>query len=113
MVKNYNTSKNYKRLKELLDNDYEIVCFTTYDFNEYDKNKKDYHPLITTDVCMAKLLDKNNDFAHYNISCRGTGFMTYWITDSNQKYSFEEMCEMYNIEFIEPSINLDLNNNKE
>ena len=33
----YKTSKDYKRLKELVDNGYRVVCFTTYDWDEgYD-----------------------------------------------------------------------------
>ena len=99
-MRGYRTSKDYKQLRELLDKGYEVVCFTTYDFLRYDGEP--HKPLMTTDVCTAKLLNRDNQYAHYTISCRGTGFLDYWLHGIEYPYSFEEMLELHNIEFIEP-----------
>ncbi|MBO4498785.1 MAG: hypothetical protein J5732_00835 [Bacteroidaceae bacterium] len=98
----YKTSKNYKHLIELLDKGIEVICFYTYIWNEHNKNKPDYEPIIVTDVCMAKLLNKNTLYEHYNISCRGTGFLDYWTKDMPYDYTFEELLEARGIEYIEP-----------
>ena len=99
-MKGYKTSKDYKRLKELLDAGYSVVCFTTYDWRWLELEP--HEPMMVTDVCMARLLERDSEYAHYGISCRGTGFLDYWIHDTNKR-SFEEECELQNIEFIEPN----------
>ena len=103
MVKGYKTSKDYKRLKELLDAGYEVVCFITYDFNYYHRGEKDYEPIMVTDVCMGRLLDKGNKYERYSLFCRGTGFIDYWKVDYDYKYTFEELLEAQKVEFIEPT----------
>ena len=55
---NYITSKDYKHLKELLDSGIVVVGFTTYDFNRFGKDEPDYKPMIVTDVCLIRLIDK-------------------------------------------------------
>ena len=102
MTKGYKTSKDYTRLKELLDAGKEVICFITWDFNEFHKNEPDYHPMMTTDVCMARLDDKGLETENYRLSCRGTGFITYWTRYFKYNYTFEELCEFSNVEFIEP-----------
>lgn len=94
----YKTSKDYKRLKELCDSGYKIVCFTTYDFNENHKGEKDYEEHLITDICRAY---KGSDW--YFITARGIQYGAYW-PDTNRYKSFEEMCEDNNIEFIEPTL---------
>ena len=101
-MKGYKTSKDFKHLKELLDAGKEVVCFITYDFNEHNKEKPDYEPIITTDVCTAKVLSKGTEYEQYTISCRGTGFLNYWKHGFDYKYTFEELCEAQNVEYIEP-----------
>lgn len=100
-MKGYKTSKDYKRLKELLDAGYEVICFITYDFRQYDREP--HEPLLVTDVCRARLLDKGTQYAHYSVSCRGTCFFDYWLEGFDYKYSFLELLEARNIEFIEPT----------
>ena len=98
----YKTSKDYKHLIELLDKGIEVVCFVTYDFNQYHKEKPDYKPLMTNDVCIAKLLYKGGEYEHYTLSCRGTEFLDYWTKGIDYDYTFEEMLESENVEYIEP-----------
>lgn len=100
-MKGYKTSKDYKRLRELLDAGHSVVCFTTYDCEI--RQMTPHEPMMVTDVCMARLLDRDNQYAHYNISCRGVCYVTYWINDTN-KLSFEDVCEREDIEFIEPDL---------
>jgi hypothetical protein len=100
----YKTSRDYKRLRELLDAGYEVVCFTTYDFNRYHKNEPNYHPVMTTDVCRAKLVKGSKpEYDKYLIGVRGCTFIDYWINVDITKQTFEEECESEQIEFIEPT----------
>lgn len=102
----YKTSRDMKRLKELLDQGYEVVCFYTYDWNSPRPNEKpeEYKPIITTDICTAKLMEKGCKYERYVIACRGTGFITYWTKDMPYNYSFLELLEKRDIQFIEPTI---------
>lgn len=100
----YKTSRDMKRLKELLDAGYEVVCFYTYDFNAHHKGEKDYEPIMTTDVCYARY-NEDGRYSSYTIGCRGTGFFEYWTQDFGYKYSFVELLEAHDIQFIEPTIN--------
>ena len=101
-MKGYKTSKDYKHLIELLNNGVEVVCFYTYDWNGHHKDQPDYAPSLVTDVCTAKLLNKGGQYEHYIISCRGTGFLDYWTRDMPYNYTFEELLEARDIEYIEP-----------
>ena len=96
----YNTSRDYKRLKELLDKGYQVVCFVTYDFNENQKGREDYHESITTDICYGRC-DDNSGWYHF--CARGIEYAAYWSNMWRYK-SFEEMCEKNSIEFIEPTV---------
>ena len=82
----YKTSKDYSRLKELLDKGYDVVCLSTYDFNVGDE---------VTDVCKATKYD-----GIYSISARGIEYTTYWPGMHRYK-SFEEACRESNIEFFD------------
>lgn len=94
---NYKTSKDYKRLKELLDKGYEVVCFTTYDFRWLER--EEHEPMWTTDVCVAR---KDDDPERYYFFVRGCEFTSYW--PGMRRYaSFEEACEDSKIEFVEPN----------
>ena len=105
-MKGYKTSRDYKRLKELLDKGCVIVGYTTYDFNKYYarvilRDAVDVKPLMTTDVCEAKLAGKGTNYERYSFGVRGICYGEYW---PEFKTPFEEWCgtEM-NFEFIEPT----------
>lgn len=90
----YETSRDYKRLKELLDAGKEVVCFTTYDF--FRHNREEHEPYMTTDVCYA--VKRTN--GTYDFSVRGTGYGDY--DPSFHKFSFEDFCEKrLDLEFID------------
>ena len=99
---NYKTSKDYKRLKELLDNGHEVVCFTTYDFRWTER--EEHEPMWTTDVCTAKLIKcEHKEYDMYLIGSRGRGILTYFPNTGLEQCSFEEDCASERIEFIEPN----------
>lgn len=101
-MRGYKTSKDYKRLKELLDNGYEVVCFTTYDFRQYDREPNE--PLMTTDICRAKFIKSETSEIcdMYIIGVRGCNYINYWPNGGMHSYSFEDICKQEQIEFIEP-----------
>lgn len=104
-MRGYNTSRDYKRLRELLDAGYEVVCFTTYDFNRNHRNDPNYKPMMTTDVCSAKFTKGSTpEYDRYLIGVRGCAFIDYWINQDFERWTFEEECESEQIEFIEPTI---------
>lgn len=90
----YAFSRDYTRLKSLLDDGYEVICLVDYDFWRYGK-----HPM-TRDVCMArKFVAENDKYTHYSFNARGTGYFD--IYPSIDKFTFTEACEARNIEFID------------
>ena len=101
-MKGYKTSKDYKRLKKLLDEGYKVVCFITYDFDQF--NHEPHEPMMVTDVCLARLLyPDSKQSAKYSLAVRGTEFLTYWLHGISHKYTFEELLKARNVEFIEPN----------
>ena len=91
----YKTSRDMKRLKELLDQGYNVVCFITVDMVKSDKK-------ITT-VCVAKYYEAG-EYSFYIFCCAGTVFIQYWTHGIDYKYTFEELLETRDIQFIEPTI---------
>ncbi|WP_444325887.1 hypothetical protein [Paraprevotella clara] len=77
----YTTSQDYPRLKQLLDKGYEIVCFS----------------LKSKECALAKkqtFCDGQN--FDYNFGC-------FHIFDHDlEEATFEQICELYDVEFIEP-----------
>ena len=87
-MKGYKTSKDYKRLKELLDKGYEVICIADY-------NKRD--GIVVRDICRAKKFR-----SAYLVLARGIEYCSFW--EGMYMYAtFEEMCEDSHIEFIEPT----------
>lgn len=82
----YKTSKDYKRLKELLDEGVKIVCF-------YDET----HHGIAIKRCIWAHKVTFQKGACYHVCCD--------IYDAeNDKEPFFEIVEKYNVEFIEPNL---------
>lgn len=82
----YKTSKDYKRLKELLDEGKWIACIFSPDERNFEYKSCDF----------AKKLSNNTyiyDLCALNISM-------YLL----EKKPFEYWCEKFNIEFIEPNL---------
>ena len=92
----YKTSKDYNRLRTLLDKGYEVVCFVTYDFL-HGREKK---PMMTTDVCIGRVLSKDSQYERYSFGCRGTTFIDHWLRLENIN-TFEDELKFYQLEFID------------
>ena len=94
----YKWSKDYKRLKYLLDNGYMVVCLADYDFY------KDGSPKIR-DICKGTFVacEDNHEHDCYRISARGIGYVDYYGWESDFR-TFDETCERMNIEFIDIEI---------
>lgn len=98
MVRNikYKTSRDYTHLRELLDKGIEVVCFTTYNFFNHEKDKE---PYMVTDICVAR---KNSLNGEYDFGARGIGYGDY--DPGYHTFSFEDFCEKcLNLEYIEPN----------
>lgn len=74
----YKTSKDYKRLKELLDEGKEIVCFY--------KN-----PFETGIRCTGAKTENS-------------GYRLCEFIHNRSETELKDICEIYNVEFIEPNL---------
>lgn len=82
----YKTSKDYKRLKELIDEGKEIICLATSCSPRFK------------DVCVAK----NYDNYIYVVSSRGIEFTSFRYPAT--EYLFKAKMREINLEFIEPNL---------
>jgi hypothetical protein len=89
---NYKTSKDYKRLKELLDKGGPVVCIVNNGWN-VAKNEP------YREICRGE----KNEYGRYAFWCYGAEFCAYF-PGSKRFGSFEDMCEYMDIEFIEPNV---------
>lgn len=83
----YKTSKDYERLKELLDEGKEIVIF--------------YCPRLDDKKYVKCTLSKKIKIWNVHLYDIGSFDIYYWHL---KKKPFEDWCEMYNVEFIEPNL---------
>lgn len=91
----YKVSKDYKRLKQLLDQGDKVVCFVDFDWDRKGN--------IVTDIALAKCVG-NGENLQYSISCRGIGYFSVYplwydgFTDEGMYKAFEND----NVQFIDP-----------
>lgn len=88
----YKISKDYKRLKQLLDQGDKIVCFVNFDWDR----KGD----IVTDIALARLVGSGE----YIISCRGLAYISIqplWYSDFSDEKLYK-VFEQDNVQFIDP-----------
>lgn len=89
---NYQWSRDYKRLRELLDDGHEVVCIADYEYTDGTKDR---------DICRArKIVCSNSDFKRYTVAARGIIYVDFphWQKEYN---SFEESLKEANLEFID------------
>ena len=97
----YKTSKDYKRLKELVESGIDVVCFVTWDFDCL--NREEHEPMWVTDVCYCRYHNcENPEYIRYSFTSRGMCFCDYWPS-MDEGETFEQFCESNRIEFIEPT----------
>ena len=87
---NYQTSKDYKHLKELLDKGIKVICFVDTEVSE----KWEY---VFQNIGLAY---KGNLF--YEIASQGISYISWY---DELPFTFEQLCENKNVEFIEPTKN--------
>ena len=85
----YNTSKDYCLLKELLDQGKKVVCFVSYELHKGLSK--------ATDIAYARKSIFHD--VEYIVGVRGTVYFNSYERDNN----FIELCEEYNLEFILPT----------
>lgn len=101
-MKGYKTSKDYTRLKEIVETGQDVVCFVTWDFDFLNREK--HEPWWVTDVCYCRYFpNENPKYIKYSFSSRGHGFGDYWPSMDEERFTFEQYCETLQIEFIEPN----------
>lgn len=94
----YKWSRDYKRLKQLLDDGYEVVCLADYDWHD---------GRISRDICTGRLiLGSTEEYDLYSFSCRGVCYCELypaWHRDQNmtEEVMFKKAVSMSNIEFID------------
>lgn len=96
---NYNTSKDYEKLFELVKTQ-RVVCFVTY---EETIGGNSNNKITLTDICASSAFKSNSDVV--NLGVRGTGYVTAMEFDGKTvKEDFIRQCEHYKLEYIEPNI---------
>lgn len=91
----YEWSRDYDRLKHLLDNGYEVMCRADYRIGNDIQAQHD--------PCIARLLNDYDD--EYVAMARGIQYMSFRpsFVRRYERYprTFAEMCEASNLEFID------------
>lgn len=93
----YKVSKDYPRLKQLLDEGHKVVCWVTYDWSQGDGH-------MVTDIAEAKRLGVY-EYMSYKIGVWGYCF---WNTSPNWEevnHTYEGMYKEWeglNLQFIDP-----------
>ena len=93
----YKVSKDYPRLKQLIDEGHKVVCWVTYDWSRGNGD-------MVTDIAEAKRIGEG-EYMHYMISVRGCCFNDVFPNWKEFDYSDEWMFERWeadNIQFIDP-----------
>ena len=91
----YKISKDYKRLKQLLDQGDKVVCFVNFDW--YRKGD------IVTDIALARVIGSGENI-EYIISCRGLIYISIrplWFSDFSDEKLYK-VFERDNVQFIDP-----------
>lgn len=94
---NYKVSKDYPRLKQLLDEGHKIVCWVTWNWSHCNNN-------MVTDIAEAKRLGEG-EYLKYMISVRGTCFFEAHPNWEEFKLNDEWMYNLWkgdNLQFIDP-----------
>lgn len=93
----YEVSKDYPRLKQLLDEGHKVVCWVTYDWSQGDGH-------MVTDIFEAKRRGKGKDL-EYAVSVRGCCFFDahpYWGFENYTDEKMYKKWEGFNLQFIDP-----------
>jgi len=91
----YKWSRDYDRLRKLLDDGYEIICLADYDFFRDGK-----HPM-ERDICRArKHIATNPEYTAYRISSRGVGYVVYPMWEAKFT-TFDNCMRQANVEFLD------------
>ena len=105
-MKGYKTSKDYKRLKELLDSGHSVICFVPFNNRRWHFKDKDNSIYATIDenpgICIAQLNDKGSKWEYYSLECYGKQYIHFYTKHTKDDCTFEGMLESNNVEFIEP-----------
>ena len=108
---NYQVSKDYKYLAQLLREGKHVVCFVTWDFNL----GREKEPMWVTDVCDARYTacEEDEQYSGFRVGCRGTMFieamgyhLKYVRGAENMTLDeyFAHECECHKLEFIVPTL---------
>lgn len=92
----YKVSKNYSRLKQLLDEGCKVVCWVTY---KWDKGLG----RMVTDIAEAKRIGED-EYMHYGIGVRGLCFWDAFPSWEEFDYTEEKMYKEwgdFNLQFID------------
>lgn len=96
MIMTYKVSKDYKRLKQLLDEGNKIVCFVDYAFNLA-------RDMVTTDIAIAECRGIG-EYMRYSVFSRGFSYITIYpsLFDDFSDEKLYKTFECDNVQFIDP-----------
>ena len=93
---NYKVSKDYPRLKQLLDSGHWVACWVTYSWSRCEGD-------MVTDIAKAMHRGKE-EYECYSVSCRGTAFAYVFpmeVENYTEEYLYSSWEKM-NLQFIDP-----------
>ena len=93
---NYKVSKDYPRLKQLLDSGCWVACWVTYEWCHSDG-------YMVTDIAQARHRGKE-EYEFYSVSCRGSVFDRVFplgFDNYTEEYLYKSWEKM-NLQFIDP-----------
>lgn len=94
----YKVSKDYPRLKQLLDSGHWVACWVTYDWNLGFGDC-----FMVTDIAIAIHRGKE-EYECYSVSCRNTAFARVFpmeVENYTEEYLYSSWKKM-NLQFIDP-----------
>lgn len=96
---NYHTSKDYSKLFDDLikNNDINIVCFVGYCDSYRFKENSFYQPFY------QKIAIARDAGLRLDVSSLGICYFTIFKEDPNSKEQFINLCQKYDLEYLEPT----------
>jgi len=86
----YRWSRNYSRLKVMLDDGFEVICRIDFEFTSFSENRY-------RDLCYCRKYPEGT----YRFTVRGLEYSNIRPNDLYSDDAFTEICSKWNVEFLD------------